>query len=328
MIHYKRNTENLKQAIREHTIAGYPLQVPSPFIHATGISTVSIPRLNTVIAELDVPMDIEHLARVRGWDPQPYGILYWKRYTVDKHLPRSEENPLKWIHPSTQGYLENGFTVSMKDIQARWLREQGHLVDSDVRKFSFDLNSVTMDPEALQPGMIVEFQDNAQKRTGSFPGRVLAVEQDPDGSPVVLLESFEPVPALLAPKAIAPWMMDPSYVPNKTWALGYGTYKAMEKKRVKLPTGMFDPADGQKRVYFLDQPIPLSKVEDFCKKHYPKDPECVWQSVVFVVLPIHPTADPKGRHKGGFFRPYPDDMLTTEIEAQIDFFTEGMEFEE
>lgn len=283
-------------------------------------------------SSLNVPVHIDYLASVRNWDQQRYGISYWLKYTIEHNLPHSEENPLKWIHPSTQEYLQNGWTVSEKDIQARWLREQGHLADDDLLKFSFDLNSVTMDPDALQPSMIVEFQDHPHKdvpQLGPFPGRVLGLEKDPqDGTTIVLLESFEPVPALLAPKSIAPWMIDPSYVPNKTWAIGYGTYKAMTKKRVKIPMGMFDPQDAAKRVYFLDQPMPLSKIQSFCEKHYPKNPECVWQSMVFLVLPIHAAADLKGRHNGGIFRPYPDDLQTTEIEAQIDWFSEGMEFEE
>lgn len=332
MINYARNTEDLKLAIREHTIAGYPLMVPSPFVRATGISTVTIPSLTSVITELNTPMPFALLAATRNWDPIAYGYSYWVKYTKQKHLPSSEENPLKWLHPNSQAFLEKGYTLSERDIQSTWLHELGHLDrQGNIRKFSFPLSSVTIRPEDLQPGMLVEFKDNpvSGSAVGTFPGRVLGVEADTkDGTPVVLLESFEPVPALLAPKAIAPWMIEPSYVPNKTWALGYGTYHAMKKKRIKIPSGMFDPKDLKNRVYFLDQPMPLEKVQNFCKKHFPKNPECVWQSMVFLVLPIHVHEDEKGRHRGGFFRPYPDDMQTTEIEAQIDFFTEGMEFEE
>lgn len=329
MIHYQRNTEDLKRAIREHSIAGYPLNVPSPFVSALGISTISIPRLTTVVAQIDPPIHFQDLAKYRDWKPHPHNLKWWVDYTVKHRLPHSEENPLKWMHPHSRAALEDGYEVSEQSIQAKWLSALGHMDSEDfIKKFSFDINSVTMPVEALRPGMIVDFFD-AQSRQSSFPGRVIGVELDSqDGSPVVLLESFEPVPALLAPKALAPWMIDPSYVPNKTWALGYGTYQAMKKKRIKIPTGMFDPKDEKQRVYFLDQPMPLSKVQNFCEKYYPKAPECVWQSMVFLVLPIHPKADAKKRHQGGFFRPYPDDTQTTDIEAQIDYFTEGMEFEE
>jgi len=91
---------------------------------------------------------------------------------------------------------------------------------------------------------------------------------------------------------------------------------------------MFDPKDLGERVYFLDQPMPLSRVQQFCEKHFPDKPQCVWQSMVFMVLPIHPKAHPKGVYNGGSFQPYPDDLKITEIEAQIDYFSEGMEFEE
>lgn len=333
MIHYTRNTEDLKVAIREHTIAGYPLQLPSPFSTGIGISTVTVPRLTSVIAELDPAIHFDKLGNYRNWDANAYGYDYWVKYTEQHNLPRAHDSLLKWMHPHSREVLENGWRLSERDIQARWLHELGHMDHENfIRKFSFDINSVAMSPEDLQPGMIVEYLDapvRDQQRLGSFPGRVLAVEKDSqDGTPVVLLESFEPVPALLAPKSIAPWMMDPSYVPSKTWAIGYGTYLAMTKKRLKIPMGMFDPKDTKKRVYFLDQPMPLSRIQAFCEKNYPKNPECVWQSMVFLVIPLHPGGDLKGRHNGGRFRPYPDDLQTTEIEAQIDYFSEGMEFEE
>jgi hypothetical protein len=333
MIHYTRNTENLKVAIREHTIAGYPLQLPSPFSTGIGISTVAIPSRTSVIAELDPAIHFDKLGNYRGWDANAYGYDYWVKYTEQHNLPRAHDSLLKWMHPHSREVLEGGYTLSERDIQARWLHELGHMDHENfIRKFSFDINSVSMLPEDLQPGMIVEFKDYAVKDAkvfGPFAGRVLAVEKDSqDAHPVVLLESFEPVPALLAPKSLAPWMIDPSYVSNHTWALGKGTYLAMKKKRVKIPLGMFDPEDPKEKVYFLDQPMPLSRVQSFCEKHFPGTPECVWQSMVFMVLPIHAHAHPKGIYNGGTFRPYPDDLQTTEIEAQIDYFTDEMEFEE
>jgi hypothetical protein len=333
MIQYTRNTEGLKRAIREHSIAGYPLQLPAPFSTGIGISTVSVPRLISVIVEPDPAIHFDKLADFRNWDATPYGYNYWVKYTKEHNLPQTEHNPLKWLHPKSQAILEDGYTLNERDIHAKWLHEQGFLDHENfIRKFSFDLNSVTMNPADLRSGMFVEFQDYPMKDrspAAALAGRVLGVEQDSqDASPVVILESFEPVPALLAPWSIAPWMMDPSYVPDKTWALGYGTYKAMQKKRIKIPSGIFDPNAAKEKVYFLDQPIPLSKVQKFCEKYYPKKPQCVWQSMVFLVVPIHAAPDPGTRHKGGVFRPYPDDMQTTEIEAQIDYFSEGMEFEE
>lgn len=333
MIHYTRNTEDLKRAIREHTVAGYPLQLPPPFSTGIGIKTKTIPRQTSIIAEVDPAIPFDKLADYRHWDATPYGYDYWVKYTETHNRPRHPQNPLKWLHHKSIESLENGYTLSERDIHAKWLHESGHLDHENfIRKFSFYLNTVIMTPEELQPGMIVEYQDHPvkdQKIFGPFAGRVLAVEKDSqDGTPIVLLESFEPVPALLAPKSLAPWMMDPSYVSNNTWALGKGTYLAMQKKRIKIPLGMFDPQDPKQRVYFLDQPMPLAKVQKFCEKHFPNKPNCVYQSMVFMVLPIHATPHPKGVYNGGWFRPYPDDLETTEIEAQIDYFTEGMEFEE
>jgi hypothetical protein len=110
--------------------------------------------------------------------------------------------------------------------------------------------------------------------------------------------------------------------------IGYGTLEAMKRKKFPVPSGTFDPKDPEKRIYFLDQPIPVSEIRDFCQKHFPDEPKCVWQSITYMVIPIHPAEDPHKRHGGGVFRPYPDDIRRTDIEAQIDYFGEGMEFEE
>lgn len=336
MVDYQRNAEDLKRALREHSISGYPIKVPIWDLPQPGISTSSIKGLTSVLVGITDSTSFSALAQFHGWGNEKIPLEDWVKYAKEMRMPRADTHPLQWMHPYSIAMLEDGYSVSMQDIKRAWLKALGHVDNQDmVVKYSFDLSKVRMDPSNLQPGMIVEFQDNPPTRERSrapappVVGRVLAVEQDTyDQTPVVFLETFEPVPATLAPEALSPWMINPSFVPNKTWALGYGTYDALKRKRVKIPRGMFDPKDEHKRTYFLDEPLPLSVIQEFCEKHFPKDPQCVWQSMVFLVLPIHSKPDPKGRHPGGSFKPYPDDIRPTEVEAQIDYFSEGLEFED
>jgi hypothetical protein len=326
MIEYRRNNEDLKTAIREHTISGYPLKVPV-FEEGRGLKTSTVRDLIAVVVEPVKPITIEELSTKLGWNKEKKGQKAWIEYARGRNVPSGES--LKWIHPRTLARLEDGYKVSDEDIKRDWARASGHIdKDGNVLSYSFDMRQVQMHPEGIEPGMIVEFLDGSERGAG-IPGRVVGVADDPeDKSKIIYLETFEPVPSLMAPKAMAPWLIQPTFVPDKTWVIGYGTLEAMKRKKVEIPPGMFDPKDAEKRVFFLDQPIPLAVIEDFCKKHYPDEPKCVWQSMTLMVIPIHPARDPHGRHGGGIFKPFPDDTQRTDIQANIDYYGEGMEFEE
>lgn len=323
MVEYRRDTENLKRAIREHTVHGYPIVVPD-FGDATAISTSTIRGLTSILASIDNPKPFKDYAEKKGWKNIKQDRESWEQFAKDMRMPAADTAPLKWMHSNSQAALEEGYKLSMQDIQRTWLQELGHLTGDNITKFSFNLDSVYMEFLKLEPGMIVTFHDNKSRL--DYPGRVIAKGTDPkDHTPVIYLESFEPIPALLAPKAMAPWLLEPSFTPDRTWALGYGTVNAMKIKRVKIPKGVWDK---EERIYYLDQPIPLSQIEQFCSKKYPENPQCLWQSMVFLVVPLHPFSDSQNVHSGGEFRPFPDDTDRTDIEAQIDYFGGAMEFEE
>jgi hypothetical protein len=325
MVEYKRDPEGLKQAVREHSIHDYPLTVPI-FGQAKGIGTSSIRGLTSVLVEPIKPLPFSEVATLSMWDAAKHDLEYW----LDYGKRRYPQNPLGWMHPHSVAMLEDGYPISMQDVKRAWLKVLGHIDSNDIiRRYSFNLDEVSTESDFLYPGMIVDFYD--KKSQTSVTGRVYGKDRDPqDGTEIVYLETFAPVPALLAPKAISPWMLNNTMISDKTWALGYGTVMAMKKKRVKIPKGMYDPKDEGKRVYYLDQPIPIRQVQEFCEKYYPGEQACSWQSMVFMLLPLHPWPDKaaKKRHEGGSFHPYPDDVSPTEVEAEIDYFTEGMEFEE
>lgn len=328
MVDYRRNNEDLKVALREHSIHGYPLRVPI-FGKALGVKTNTARDITGIVVEPAEPMSFEELAAEMRWSPERQKKAYWVDYARSKHMPLADREPLRWIYPKTRARLEEGYSVSEQEIRKDWLLAMDQVDKNDkIQSYSFDMNQVSMDPLEVAPGMIVQFKDSSTRDAG-IPGRVIGIGEDPqDNSRIVYLETFEPVPALLAPKATAPWLIQPEFVPERTWVLGYGTVEAMKRKKVEVPAGMFDPKDSEHRVYYLDQPIPLADVREFCGKNYPKNPECIWQSMVLMVLPLHPAEDKNGRHQGGVFKPYPDDIRTTEIEAQIDYFGQGMEFED
>jgi hypothetical protein len=336
MLKYRRDVEGLKTAIREHSIDGYPLTVPI-FKKALGINTSVSRDMVIVVVRPENPTTFEQLADAQGWGSENFGVKHWVNFARERNIVGADSNPLKWIHPKTRAILEDGNKVSMRDIQKEWLQESGH-VDrhGNVLSYSFHMKDVGMDPEDVVPGMIVEYSD-VSKHELKTAGRVVGIGKDSkDGSRIVYLETFEPVPAYMGPASIAPELIQPNFVPDRTWVLGKGTIMAMLKKGVPIPSGLFmdqrsinefSHHNHQHNVYFLDQPIPLSVVKEFCERNYPDRPECVLQSVILMVLPLQPAHHGK-LHKGGYFKPYPDDTQTTEIEAQIDYFNEGMEFEE
>ena len=334
MIGYVRNPEVLKTAIREHTISDYLLSVPI-FDLAKGVSTSIIRGLTSVLVEPIQPLHIDEVGNRQRWSIEKHDLEYWRGYGSS----RTPKSPLGWMHPRSVTVLQEGYSLSMRDIQEMWLKALGHIdADRIVRRYSFNLDQVSMDSENIHPGMVVEFVDT--KSETSYVGRVYGTGADPqDGKPLIYLEPFTPVPAFFAPKAISPWVLNDSMIADKTWVLGPGTVAAMKRKRIKLPKGKYDPKDDReqsKKPYFLDQPIPISRVTELCEKYFPGQPICSWQSMVLLVLPLHPAAykeavqGPKRpkEHPGGMFRPYPDDVNPTEIEAEIDYFTQEMEFEE
>jgi hypothetical protein len=328
MINYRRDNEDLKAAIREHSIADYPLVVPK-IGPALGISTSTIRDITSVVVEPLKPMTFDDLADLEHWDTEPNPKQFWVNYARSRQMPQADRDPLRWIYPTTRARLDAGEEVSHKDIMRDWLIAQNQLAPNGrVLSYSFDMKQVSIDPKEIRPGMLVQFEDGSDKRV--FPGRVVGIGEDPaDGSRIIYLEMFEPVPALLGPEAVSTSLIQPEFMPDRTWALGRDTLRKMNDNGVPVPAGMFDPNDKEKKVYFLDQPMPISEVEAFCNRYFPgnKHRLCVLQSAVFTVLPIHPAAHENGVHSGGRFKPYPDDIQTTEIEAQIDYYGEGMEFE-
>src|SRR6187455_3309850 len=111
MIEYRRNNEDLKTAIREHTIHGYPLHVPI-FKKASGIKTNTVRELTAVIVEPDEPWTFSRLAEAHHWSDEKHDLAYWKRYAMDKRMPHAESEPLRWMHPNSRILLEEGYKVS------------------------------------------------------------------------------------------------------------------------------------------------------------------------------------------------------------------------
>lgn len=320
MVEYRRNTAALRKALEERAVFGYPLKVPV-FGDAEAVSMSIFRNIISVLASPLVPMEFEDYVAKRQLSTEKHDRDYWVKWAQSRNIPRGEF--LAWMPSSIQTQLQEGYKVSQADIEREHLRSRECLdrhgrVTCDV----FDISKVQVPVEKIKPGMMLQFEDKLSKAQ-AWPGRVVAVEPDPeDGSKVVFIETIDPTPFLSMPEASAPWMIDPSFIPDETWVIGYGTYEAMQRKNAKIPKGKFAedaPAaefnanDDRYRLYYLDEPMPLSKIEKFCAKYYPKARACVWQSTALYVVPIHPAADKAGRHEGGIFRPVADTVWTGEI---------------
>lgn len=158
--------------------------------------------------------------------------------------------------------------------------------------------------EDVKPGMKVEFI-KAHNDPRGIAGTVVGLGVDPnDGSKIVYLELPEPVPVLTFRNVRSiQYDLANLYLPdNEIRVIGYGTLEAMKDMGVEIPPGRFDPNDSEKRLYFLDQPIPASIIQDFCNEHFPGEANCVMQSMFIEVVPIHAEAFPGEQETDGIFR--------------------------
>ncbi len=316
MEYYKRDVADIKRAIGNHRIEGYPVEVPvfgDAFAISSSTSISPQGGITGVLVRPAQPLPFESFAKIMRWGDEQLGLEGWLKYFKERRL--TEESGLKMLPSDIQVRLEAGETASMKDVQEIFLMGMGCLdLDRNVACYSFPLDSVSIPVAKLRPGMLVTFQDLLTRIT-DWMGRVVGFDTDPeDQSRVVLIELFEPIPYLALPKASAPGLIKPGYYSSRTWVIGKGTAKAMVMNGVPLPPGRWDvenPEDFDRRLfYYLDEPLDLSVIEEFCRARYPGEYQpCIRNSMMIFVAPIHPSRKIADLHNGGTFRPLPEDAL-------------------
>lgn len=268
-----RDPEELRELIRGHEVEGYPVTVP-----IFGRGTVQKQwrlgggRINYVVCG-DTPVPFEQYAQQVHASDKPLTLKQWKE---GDRLP-----PIAMLQPELQDILEQGGKVSMKDHIFHALMAKGWIdIDQRVTCDSFEARHVRIDPQRLEPGMIIEFSE-----AGGGPewaGRFVGLEELGDKR-IALIEVFAPTPFMRAPEAIVPAAIRPGFYSRKTGAFGYGLAQAWEDRRGKLPKGKWTDDE---REYILDDWMDLGEIEKLCKEFYPNEPHCIWHALMLFIIPV------------------------------------------
>lgn len=311
----KRDTEELKEILVGHSVVGYPVKVPilgsSVIVRQEGTGPVrrytassmelGSPQVAYIVAP-DHPVPFWAWAEGKGLSNDPMTYKQW----LDKYEKRTRAGILPMLM-ETREDLERGQSVSETEAELGLMRNSGCIgPDETVSCATFWSDQVSIPDEKLKRGMLVDFHfsnalPNQRYEKGSIPGRIVGVDLK---KKIALLEVFTPLPYMDAPDAIDNASIKKGFYSSKTYSIGYGTRYAFEDAKVELPPGKLSEDERQ---YILEDLVDISVIEDFCSKHYPNDPHCLWMSLLFYIVPIALT----GKHKGEF-RPLPENMVTSE----------------
>lgn len=304
------DAEELRRALETHSVAGYPVRVPvfekGTIIrqHATSPVRMYQEEEVTGIAGPMVYFDVKPARKfpfkkyvaATGKSAEPMTIDQWKQ---------KYERGARTIYnviPSTKlvNRLEKGGKVSEAEAAYEMLKGRGQLDEDDNVLFDiFWPNQTTVAPEDLEPGMLVQFSE--QGKPPGWPGRIVGFT---DGNKVALLELFTPTAYMEVPDAVANESVKKGYYSSKTFALGYGVSQALEDQGRELPPGKWSDDERQ---YVLKEWMDISVVEELCRQHYPDEPHCLWQSLLFYIVPLHLD----GQYTGTF-HPLPEKVIPAE----------------
>jgi hypothetical protein len=246
-------------------------------------------------------------------------------YAEQKHPSKEPITPAKWeemfdnrrsgliFGDETLKRLEKGESVSRWEAEYEAMYDGGQLDgDGNIIYANFFPGQVEIPESKLKYGMLVEVTEKSEK--AGLPGRFWGKLDD---GKVGLLELFSPMPYMETPDTVASPFIKPDFISKFTYALGYGTYQTWElmRGRDKLPKGHF--AEGSERVYYLDEAIPLSKVEKLCRDYAKRElpgqeqpAHCVWQAVIMNILPVYMAETT--------FHPLPENVVTEEMVVSFD----------
>jgi hypothetical protein len=316
---YNRDSQELRDALETHSVAGYPVEVPTfgsaritrqggtgPIAHRnvdTGETQRGAPQPFFVV-KIDNPMPFARWAEQKRLSKEPLTPAQWEELLEKKRagVVLGDEALKK---------LERGESVSLWEAEYEAMYDGGQLDgDGNIVYANFFPSQVRISPDKLRRDMLVDFAEQGQKV--GVPGRFWgAVDVPPEGpgssvQKAALLELFSPMPYMEAPNAIASPAIKKDFASKFTFALGYGTAQAWEIKNGdgSLPPGEY--VGGEERVYYLKEAIQISKVEKLCKDARFKDfPHCIWQSLVLNILPVWLDK--------GDFRPLPENVIQADM---------------
>jgi hypothetical protein len=324
---YKRDSEELREALRNHSVAGYPVEIKmygagtivrqggmGPVVTNTaGVRRQGAPQPYYVI-RIDNPMPFSKFAELEGISRDPLTSAQW-----DELLSKQFKSEFVPVGFGAMDRIDAGESVSRWEATYESMYDSGQLDgDGNIVLVTLFPQQVKIPPDKLKYGMLVDVvDDQGAALPGRFWGKV-------DDGKVALIELFAPMPYLDTPNAVASEFIKPEFISEFTYALGRGTAETWELMKGKLPKGRWDGDPG--RIYLLDQAIPLSKVEKLCKeyvkKNAPPEPEsalayCVWHSMILNILPLYLEFPDLQKYKGGDFgvefQPLPEDVSQADM---------------
>ena len=275
----KWNPADLTRLVREHSVVGYRVAVPL-FISGEIERQIRPERGGFIFYKVraEKPVPFEDFIKRMGVSPKPMTMKQWR----EKFVKGTASFPP--IAPDLRERLEAGEKVSHADVIFRDLVDRGCIdIDQNVFCYTFPADDVRI--EEPVPGQLVEIDG------GGWPGVVLGFEDvERAKDKLILIQEFTPVPYLRTPEALLPAAVKKSYTLPFTWTLGVDLVKAIEKTGGKLPPGSWSE---NREDYVLDQPIPLSEIEDFCedpktwrKLGQGKNILCLQQAMMLHTLPL------------------------------------------
>lgn len=327
-MNYRRNDEALKTALEDHTVDGYEVVVPV-FGEGTIVDQLDVPMRQgspmsyyLVEAKKSVPFDQWVLAKGpnRGTSPnEQLNLEEWKSAYGQRMIP---------IPDYLMRLLEQGRTLSWADVEHDSL-EQRNCLDSEdrVRCYTFFPSEVSILPEQLRRGMIVEYIEEGKE----FQGIIIGFSKD---RKVAYLELFTPLPYNALPQAISNEDIQSSFYPEVTFALGYGVHEALrlaeeESGESLIPAGKWDNEDPWvHEIYTLKEFMPISVVKEICDQYYGGQPHCLLQSLILYVAPIvlegvEVKERNRARHVKGRWRPLPEKAIPMDVIQSYEEEDEG-----
>lgn len=299
---HERDDAELRRILETHSVEGYPVRVP---LFGKGVVLSQSPSVGAFTYFL-----------VQGDEAIPF-----EQWLSKKHMSKEQMTLAKWeenyaygsrklphMQPELRELLETGGKVSMADIEFADLMARG-CIDEEQRVTCqpFEVSQVSIEPEDLKKGMLVEMVAlNAAIATSSqkdiWPCRVVSSDKTR-----VILDLLIPAPYLRMPSAIDNAAIKPGFHSRKIVSFGEGLVKAWKLKKKPLPAGQWTPDEKE---YFLEEPLEPEVLSGFCNKYYPDIPMCFLQGLLMYVVPV--LLDPEESEWRPVFRPLPEKSVPPE----------------
>lgn len=319
---YNRDSAELREALDQHSVEGYPVEVPTygegHIVRQGGTGPIANRNTDTGVTQRGAPQPF-FVVRIKN--PMPFS-----KYAESKRLSKDLLTPAKWeelleshragvlLGDETLKRLEAGESVSRWEAEYEAMYDGGQLDgDGNIIYANFFPGQVEVPEGLIKRDMLVEITEGSEK--AGLPGRYWgSIDGGAEGK-VAYLELFSPLPYMEAPDAIASPFIKPEFISKFTYALGYGTAQTWELMKGKLPKGKY--AEGTEKIYYLEEAIPLSKITKLCKDYTKRElpgqeepPHCVWQAVILNILPVY--------LKNVTVRPLPEHVITGEMVVSFD----------